>query len=69
MYKIGDKVKYVGVRRFNLVGCIGTVMATKEDNEYDDDYKLRSDEVLVDFGYEDDNEYVIRLKQLKKVVD
>ena len=63
MFKIGDRVRYLG-KNINIIRCIGTVMATPQDNEYED-YKLRIDEILVDFGFEDTNEYVVRLKSLE----
>jgi hypothetical protein len=41
---------------------IGVISATKLDNYLG--MKLRKDEYLVDFGYEDDCEYIIREPQL-----
>ena len=55
-------MRYLG-KNINIIRCIGTVMAP-QDNEYED-YKLRIDEILVDFGFEDTNEYVVRLKSLE----
>ena len=64
--KLEDKVKYTGVRQKEIVGCVGIVIALKDDNEFEE-YKLRSDEALVDFGFEDDCVKVVRFPQLKIV--
>ena len=67
-YKIEEFVKYIGSRRKYLIGNIGFIIGTKGDCSILLEYKLRSDEYLVDFGSEDDFLLVIREKQLEKVV-
>ena len=64
--KVNDKVKYTGVRQKEIVGCIGYVIALKDDNEFAE-YKLRSDEALVDFGSEDDCLKVVRFNKLEVI--
>ena len=61
-YQVGDKVKYIGKRNKKIMNQIGVISATKLDNYLG--MKLRKDEYLVDFGYEDDCEYIIREPQL-----
>ena len=63
--KLNDKVKYTGVRQKEIVGCVGIVIALKDDNEYADYYTLRKDEALVDFGSEDECLKVVRFPQLE----
>ena len=38
--KLNDKVKYIGVRQKEIVGCVGIVIALKDDNEFEE-YNLR----------------------------
>ena len=64
--KVDDKVKYIRLKRKAIVGCIGTIVATKDNNEYEE-YKLKSNEALVDFGFEDDCLYVCRFIDLEVV--
>ena len=64
--KPNDKVKYIGVRQKEIVGCVGIVIALKDDNEFEE-YNLRKDEALVDFGSEDDCFKVVRFPQLEIV--
>jgi len=61
-FKVGDRVKYVGVRRKGIIGQIGIVVDTKKENI--SPLYLREDECAVDFGFEDECEYVLREKQL-----
>lgn len=61
--KVGDKVRYIGVRRKGIIGQIGVI--TEQYPGKDDD--LRRDEYVVDFGFEDDCEYYLREKQLELV--
>ena len=61
-YQVGNKVKYIGKRNRRIRNQIGVVSATKLDNWQG--IKLRCDEYLVDFGFEEDYEYVIREPQL-----
>ena len=61
--KIGDKVKYIGVRRKNIIGQIGVITSTQAESPEE----LRADEYTVDFGFEDDCEYYLREKQLELV--
>ena len=64
--KLNDKVKYIGVRQKGIVGCIGFVVALKDDNEFEE-YNLRSDEALADFGSEDDCLKVVRFNKLEVI--
>ena len=59
---VGDKVKYIGVRRKNLIGQSGIITETHLENPNE----LRADEYAVDFGFEEDCEYILRGKQLVK---
>ena len=59
--KIGDKVKYIGVRHKDIIGQIGIITSTHTESPEE----LRADEYTVDFGYEDDCEYYLREKQLE----
>ncbi|MFA5195438.1 MAG: hypothetical protein WC401_06550 [Bacteroidales bacterium] len=61
--KIGDKVKYTGVRRKEIIGQIGIITSTHAESPEE----LRIDEYVVDFGFEDDCEYYLREKQLELV--
>lgn len=62
--KVDDSVRYIGKRNKSILNQIGVVVATKDDDFLE--LKLRSDEYAVDFGYEDDNIYIIRKPQLVK---
>ena len=64
--KLNDKVKYTGVRQKEIVGCVGIVIALKDDNEFEE-YNLRKDEALVDFGSEDECLKVVRFPKLEIV--
>ena len=59
-YMVEDMVIYL-VKNNKAVpyGSQGMVVATKEDNE--DGFKLRSDELIVDFGSEDD--YLLKTRK------
>lgn len=61
--KIGDKVKYIGVRQKSIIGQIGIITSTHTESPEE----LRADEYIVDFGFEDDCEYYLREKQLELV--
>jgi hypothetical protein len=67
MFKLNQKVKYIGKRKKNILGQIGVIVATKNDNDLD--IKLRSDEYAVDFGFEDDFIEIIRKPQLEEQDD
>lgn len=64
---IGSVVKYCGSKRNRLNGAIGTVVATKDNCKDYEEYNLRSDECVLDFGDEDNFEVVVRIKQIQVV--
>ena len=52
----------MGLDKKKSLGCVGIVIALKDDNEFEE-YNLRRDEALVDFGSEDECLKVVRFPQ------